>query len=102
MQKQSLDRADRFKIAEKFWEMLTTDHKVLNEEEESRLHHTYAVVVQDLATQRVQSSPFKTKSAQETQSSLRKCLLPEESPRSIFTNKFLQFGKGFRRAELES
>ena len=100
--KQSFDPADRIKIAEKFGEMITTDLKVLNEEEESRLHHRYAVVVQDLATQRVQSSPFKTKSAQETQSSLRKCLLLEESPRSMFTNKFLEFGKGLRRADLES
>ena len=31
--------------------MVTADHKVLNGEQESRMHQKYAVVVQDLATQ---------------------------------------------------
>ena len=35
--------------------MITADHKVLNEEQESRLLHKYAVVVHDLATQWIQS-----------------------------------------------
>ena len=29
---------------------MTADHKIVHEEHESRLHHTFAVVVQDLAT----------------------------------------------------
>ena len=77
------DRADRVKTAETFRDMITADHKVLNEEQQSRLHHRYAVVVQDLATQRIQSYPCKTQSAQETQRSLRTFLRPEENPRSI-------------------
>ena len=36
--------------AEKFGDLFTADHKVLNEESESRNNHWYAVVVQDLAT----------------------------------------------------
>ena len=36
--------------AEKFRDLVTTDHKVLNEGSESRNNHRYAVVVQDLAT----------------------------------------------------
>ena len=47
-------RADRIKIAERFGDMLTADNKVLNEEQESRLYHRYAVVVQELATQWIQ------------------------------------------------
>ena len=39
-----------------------TDHKILNEEGESRNNHRYAVVLQDLATQWIQSYPCKTKS----------------------------------------
>ena len=45
------DRADRIKIAERFLYTMTADHKVLNEDQESRLHQRYALVVQDLATQ---------------------------------------------------
>ena len=37
--------------AEKFGDLVAADHKVLNEEGESRNSHRYAVVVQDLATQ---------------------------------------------------
>ena len=37
--------------AEKFGDLITADHKVLNEEGESRNNHRYAVAVQGLATQ---------------------------------------------------
>ena len=37
--------------AEKFGDLITADHKVLDEGCESRDNHRYAVVVQDLATQ---------------------------------------------------
>ena len=49
--------------AEKFGDLMTADHKVLNEDRESRNNHRYAVVVQDLATQWIQSGPCKTKSS---------------------------------------
>ena len=47
--------------AEKFGDLITADHKVLSENCESRNIHRYAVVVQDLATQWIQSYPCKTK-----------------------------------------
>ena len=47
--------------AEKFGDVITADDKVLNEEGESRNNHQYAFVVQDLATQWIQSYPCKTK-----------------------------------------
>ena len=47
--------------AEKFGDLITADHKVLNDGCESRDNHQNAVVVQDLATQRIQSYPCKTK-----------------------------------------
>ena len=85
--------ADRLKIAERFRDLITADHKVLNEEQESRMHHKYAVVVQDLATQRIQSYPCKTESAQDTQRGLRTFSLPEENPRSIYTDNSLDYIK---------
>ena len=42
-------------------DLITADHRVLNEESESQNNHRDAVVVQDLATQWIQSCPCKTK-----------------------------------------
>ena len=47
--------------AENFGDLITEDHKVLSEGCESRNNHRYAVVVQDLATQWIESYPCKTK-----------------------------------------
>ena len=47
--------------AEHFGDLIAADHKVLSEESESRNNHRYAVVVQNLATQLLQSYPCKTK-----------------------------------------
>ena len=47
--------------AENFGELIIADHKVLSEICESRNNHRYAIVVQDLATQWIQSYPCKNK-----------------------------------------
>ena len=47
--------------AENVGDLITADHKVLSESCESRNNHRYAVVVQDLATQWIQSYPCKQK-----------------------------------------
>ena len=60
--------------AENFGDLITADHKVLSEGCESRNNHRYAVVVQDLATQWIQSYPCKTNTSQETQKKLAKVL----------------------------
>ena len=46
---------------QKFGDLITADHKVLNEVCDSRNNHLYSVVVQDLPTQWIQSYPCKTK-----------------------------------------
>ena len=50
-------------------------------------------MVQDLTTQWIQSYPCKTKTAQETQTSLQKFLEPSRKPEVIYTVNFLEFGK---------
>ena len=62
--------------AGKFGDFITADHKVLNEDGESRNNHPHAVVVQDLVTRWIQFYPCKTKTSQETEKSLRKFLEP--------------------------
>ena len=60
--------------AEKFGDLITADRKVLSEGCECRNNHRYAVVVQDLVTQWIQSYPCKTKTSRETERSLSKFL----------------------------
>ena len=76
-----------------FGDLITADHKVLSEGCESRNNHRYAVVVQDLSTQWIQSYPCKTKTSQETQRSLQKFLESTRKPKVIYTDNSLEFGK---------
>ena len=87
------DRADSTKIADGFDNMMTADHKILNEDQESIMHHKYAMVVQDLATRMIHSYPCKNTSAQETTRSLRNFRHPEENPISSYTDNLLEFIK---------
>ena len=79
--------------ADKFGDMITADHQVLNEGGDSRNNHRYSVMVRDLATEWVQSGSCKTKTSQETERSLRKFLEPPEKPKVIYTDKSLEFGE---------
>ena len=74
-------------------DLKTADHKVRRKNFESRNNYRYAVVVQDLATQWIQSYPCKTKTSQETQRSLQKVLEPDRKPKVIYTDNSLEFGK---------
>ena len=69
--------------AEKIGDLITADHKVLGNNCEPRNNHRYAVVVQDLATQWLQSYPCNTKTSQETQKSLMKFLEPTRNQKSF-------------------
>ena len=80
-------------LAENFGDLITADHKVLSDNCESRNNHRYAVVVQDLATQWIQSYPCKNKTSQETQRSVQKFLEPERKPKVIYTDNSMEFGK---------
>ena len=79
--------------AEKFGDLITADHKVLNEGCESRDNHRYAVVVQDLATQWIRAYPCKTKTSHETEISLSKFLELPHKPKVVYTDNSLEFGK---------
>ena len=79
--------------AENFGDLITADHKVLSEGCESRNNHRNAVVVQDLATQWIQSYPCKTKTSQEAKRSLQKFLEPNRKPEVIYTDNSPEFGK---------
>ena len=96
------DQSDSIKFADRFGDMRTTNHKVLHEEQESRLHHRYAVVVQDLTTQWIQSYPCKTKPAPETQRSVRKYHVQKKLHDPFVLTILKVFVYSLRRADLES
>ena len=79
--------------SENFGDLMKADHKVLGEGCESRHNHRYVAVLQDLATQWIQSYPRKTKTSQKTQKSLQKFFEPTRKPKVIYTDKTLEFGK---------
>ena len=82
-----------FPREKKFGDLIAADHKVLNEGSASRNNYRYAVVVQDLATQWIQSYLCKSNTSQETENSLRKFLEPSQKPKVIYTDNSLEFGK---------
>ena len=79
--------------AENFGDLITADHRVLSEGCESRNNHRYAIAVQDLATQWIQSYPCETKTSQETQRSLQKFMEPNRKSKVIFSENSLEFDK---------
>ena len=76
--------------AENFGGLITADHNVLSEESEFRNNHRYAVVVQDVATQWIQSYPCKLTSSQKTQKNLMKFLEPTKKSKVIYTDNSLE------------
>ena len=80
-------------VQKMFGDLITAGHKVFSQGCESRNNHRYAIVVQDLATQWIQSYPCKTKTSQGTQRSLQKFLDPNRKPEVIYTDNSLEFGK---------
>ena len=88
--------------AENFGDLITADHKVLSENCESPNNHRYAVAVQDLATQWIQSYPCKNKTSQETQRSLQQFLEPDRKPKVILHWQFFGIWQSLWRSLLES
>ena len=79
--------------AKKFGDLITADHKALNEGCESRDNHRYAVLVQDLATQWIQSYQYETTFAHETEKCLLKFLEPSQAPKVAYTDNSMEFGR---------
>ena len=72
----------------KFRNLITAEQKVFGEGCESQHSHRYAVVVQDLATQWIQSYPCKTNFSGNAKILHR--LEPTRKPKGMYTDKSLQ------------
>ena len=80
-------------LAENLGDLITVDHKILNDNYESRNNHRYTVVMQDLSSQWHQVYPCKTKTSQKTQTSLQKFLENDRKSKVIYTDNSLEFVK---------
>ena len=83
-------------------DLITADHKVLSEGCESRNNHRHAVVVQDMATQWIQSYPCETQTSLETRKSFQKFLEPDRKPKVIYTDNSFRIWQILWRSFLES
>ena len=79
--------------AEEFCGLITADRKVLSKEGESRNNHQYAVVVQDLATQWIQSYPCETKIHRRRKRVGKSFSGRHTSKVFFFSDNSLEFGK---------
>ena len=79
--KTNCGRTHRSSHAERIRDVITADHKIFNENE-SRLPQRSSGVVPDIATQRIQSYPCKSKTAQETMKCLRRFLPIDEDQKN--------------------
>ena len=88
--------------AESVGDFITEDHKVLSEGCESRNNHRYAVVVQDLGTQWIQSYPCKRKNFSGNAEELAKVLGADEETKSHLHWQFFRIWQSLWRPFLES
>ena len=80
--------------AEDFDDSITADHKVLSEGCESRNNHRRAVVVQDLATQWIQSYPMQNKKLlRKPREACKSAWSRRGSQKVMYTDNSLEFGK---------
>ena len=80
-------RVDGIALSTTFGALITADHKILTDENESRCGHKNALIVQGDCTNRLHSYPIKTKETPATMSCLPIFLLPSQK-RVIITQTF--------------
>ena len=85
--------AEPYFVQKKFGDSIAADHKVLSEGCESRNSHLYAVGVQDLTTQWIQSYSCKTKISLETEKRWQNFLESNRKLKVIYIDNSLDFGK---------
>ena len=93
-------RGDRTHHSQTCGDAITANHKVLNEENESRLQRRCALREQDLYSYWIQSYPTENNTAQEAMKSLQKFVPPDHKPGIIQTDNSLFFSCGRVRLAL--
>ncbi len=89
-------KPDDLPIAKKFADAITADHKILDEDDQSRTHDRVAMIVLDRFTQWLQGYPCKTKSSDECVLNFQKNVGPQCKPEHVYTDNSEEFKKSER------
>ncbi len=79
-----------------FGSMLTSDHKVLLENQASRQGDKYAIIIQDSFTKWLQAFPTKTKGHEEVIASFKRFMPPGTKPDHVYTDNSKEFIKAMQ------
>ena len=79
-----------------FGNMLTSDHKVLLENQASRHGDKYAIIIQDSFTKWLQAFPTKTKGHEEVIASFLRFMPPGMKPDHVYTDNSKEFIKAMQ------
>jgi len=79
-----------------FADALTADHKILNEDDESREFDRVALIVMDRFTRWLQGYAANSKNAKEVQRDLQRFLGPQTKPQHVYTDNSGEFRKALR------
>ena len=84
---------DRLPEPKKFADAITADHKVLNEDDESRDRDRVALVILDRFTKWLQSYAAQTKEANEVVRAFQRFVGPQVKPQHVYTDNSKEFIK---------
>ncbi|MDP7647377.1 MAG: DNA (cytosine-5-)-methyltransferase, partial [Candidatus Woesearchaeota archaeon] len=76
-----------------FGDAITSDHKIINEDDESRDHDKIAQVTQDKATSWLQSYASETKATAEVKKAFQRFLGPDGKVKHVYTDNSKEFAK---------
>ena len=84
-------KPDDLPVPKKFADAITADHKISNEDDESRTHDRVAMIVLDRFTQWLQGYPCKTKFSDECVLNFQKFVGPQCKPEHVCTDNSKEF-----------
>ena len=87
---------DQLPKPKRFADAVTADHKILNEDDESRDYDRVALIVMDRFTRWLQGYAASTKHAKEVQRDLQRFLGPQLKPQHVYTDNSQEFRKALK------
>ena len=84
-------RTDSLPVPVNFGDAITADHKILNEEDQSREEDRVACVIQDRATSWLQAYPAPKKDTKETMKAFERFLGPQGKCKHVYTDNSKEF-----------
>ena len=87
---------DQLPEPKSFADALAADHKILNEDDESREHDRVALIIMDRFTRGLQGYAGNSKAADEVVRDLQRFLGPQVKPQHVYTDNSKEFVKALK------